>query len=31
VTHRHPQEIIKEVAALDARSSEVLAGIRKLV
>jgi len=31
VKHRSPQEIIKEIAALDVESAEVLAGIKKLV
>ncbi|MBM3825044.1 MAG: hypothetical protein FJ404_19560 [Verrucomicrobia bacterium] len=31
VTHRSPQEIMAEIAALDAESAEVLAGIRKLL
>jgi type I restriction enzyme M protein len=31
VKHRSPQEIIKEIAALDVESAEVLAGIEKLI
>ena len=31
VTHRSPQEIMDEIAALDAESAEVLAGIRGLL
>jgi type I restriction enzyme M protein len=31
VTHRSPQEILDEIAALDAESAEVLAGIRGLL
>jgi len=31
ITHRSPQEIMDEIAALDAQSAEVLAGIRKLL
>jgi len=31
IAHRSPQEIMKEIAALDAESVEVLAGIRKLL
>ena len=31
VTHRSPQEIMEEIAALDAESAEVLANIRKLL
>jgi len=31
VTHRSPQEIMDEIAALDAESAEVLAGIRSLL
>jgi len=31
VTHRSPQAIMEEIAALDAESAEVLAGIRKLL
>ena len=31
VKHRSPQEIIKEIAALDVESAEVLVGIKKLV
>lgn len=31
VKHRSPQEIIKEIAALDVESAEVLAGIKKLI
>ena len=31
ITHRSPVEIMDEIAALDAESAEVLAGIRKLL
>jgi type I restriction enzyme M protein len=31
ITHRTPQEIMDEIAALDAESAEVLAGIRGLL
>jgi len=31
VTHRTPQDIMDEIAALDAESAEVLAGIRGLL
>ncbi|HQA34959.1 MAG TPA: N-6 DNA methylase, partial [Casimicrobium huifangae] len=31
VTHRRPQDIMDEIAALDAESAEVLAGIRALL
>jgi len=31
ITHRSPDEIMDEIAALDAESAEVLAGIRKLL
>ncbi len=31
VTHRSPKEIMAEIAALDAESAEVLAGIKKLL
>jgi type I restriction enzyme M protein len=31
VTHRSPQEIMDEIAALDAESAEVLANIRALL
>ena len=31
VTHRSPQEIMDEIAALDAESAEVLANIRGLL
>jgi len=31
VVHRSPQEIMEEIAALDAESAEVLATIRKLL
>ena len=31
VGHRTPQKIMEEIAALDAESAEVLAGIRKLL
>lgn len=31
VKHRSPQEIIKEIAALDVESAEVLVGIKKLI
>ena len=31
VTHRSPQAIMAEIAALDAESATVLAGIRKLL
>ncbi len=31
VTHRSPQEIMEEIAALDAKSAEVLKAIRKLL
>ena len=31
ITHRSPQDIMDEIAALDAESAEVLAGIRELL
>ena len=31
VTHRSPQAIMEEIAALDAESAEVLASFRKLL
>jgi len=31
VTHRGPDAIMEEIAALDAESAEVLAGIRRLL
>ena len=31
ITHRTPQDIMDEIAALDAESAEVLAGIRGLL
>lgn len=31
IAHRSPQEIMEEIAALDAESAEVLAGIRRLL
>jgi type I restriction enzyme M protein len=31
IVHRSPEKIMKEIAALDAESAEVLAGIRKLL
>lgn len=31
IAHRSPQEIMKEIAALDVESAEVLAGIKKLL
>jgi type I restriction enzyme M protein len=31
VTHRSPQEIMEEIANLDAESADVLANIRKLL
>jgi type I restriction enzyme M protein len=31
VTHRSPQEIMEEIAALDAESAEVLGNIRELI
>ena len=31
IAHRSPKEIMREIAALDAESTEVLAGIRKLL
>ena len=31
VTHRHPEEILDEIAALDAESAEVLGDIRRLL
>ncbi len=31
VTHRSPQEIMDEIAALDAESAEVLANIKALL
>ena len=31
ITHRSPQDIMDEIAALDAESAEVLAGIRALL
>jgi type I restriction enzyme M protein len=31
VTHRNPQEILDEIAALDAESAEVLGNIRALL
>ncbi len=31
VTHRSPQEIIKEIAALDAESAELVVDIRRLL
>ena len=31
VVHRTPQDILDEIAALDAESAEVLAGIRELL
>jgi type I restriction enzyme M protein len=31
VVHRSPQEILKEIAALDAESAEVLETIRELI
>ncbi|TAN35165.1 SAM-dependent DNA methyltransferase, partial [Patescibacteria group bacterium] len=31
ITHRSPQEIMDEIAVLDAESAEVLAGIKKLI
>jgi type I restriction enzyme M protein len=31
IEHRSPEDIMEEIAALDAESAEVLAGIRKLL
>jgi type I restriction enzyme M protein len=31
IAHRSPQDIMDEIAALDAESAEVLMGIRKLL
>ena len=31
IVHRSPANIMKEIAALDAESAEVLAGIKKLI